>query len=717
MDLWQRKLLAFLHDPPCKALDIAGHEERRETFVRQAGFTEPEDMEWYEKNADRMAAAYDRYDFPEFKSSGLTSRFGGEDHPFRHPLGLTSLAIPEPPTPDIVGGKLQTIQHYAQNLPSDAQGEERDRINFFLHWRRWPVDGAQSEWRSACMPADTRIPDHTIWNHNSITSAIQCCWNAENNAIEPAFLLFQAGPVQEFIAQARSTRDLWSGSYMLSWLMAHAIKAVTDATGPDAVIFPFLRAQPLFDLLHRDLIYARVPYTGPGNREDSLWTRMKTHEREMLTPNLPNRFLALVPAGRAEELARAADKAFCDELKEIGKACWLWFEQNGHSLKDEWRPRFDAQIEVFPQVAWQTYPWKPETKDTWRDACKQTDRLLAARRNTRNFVAWPTDSDLAGARKDSLSGKEEIVGGEDWWKALRQNDKLKRLFRSDDVLGAVNLVKRVWHEAYLRDVWKLDVKKAVSFESVPDVAAGAWLADVREKRLNVSLRQDQRAFDAILRVGERIADHASEWGLPELDQPTDQTLDKWLDHVPPGAFMPASWKGRRGEECKPVIEALGALYRRVEGRKDPILDKPPGYVAIIAMDGDKMGEWMSGEKMPLLMEQFSKEAQQYFQDKPEKSQKRPLYPSFHAQFSEALANFAVYLARPVVKHFGGQLIYAGGDDVVCMTPAAVALDCAEALRAAFRGQTRLTELVPGIFEVFGDKGGWVKLAKPKGEQP
>ena len=32
-------------------------------------------------------------------------------------------------------------------------------------------------------------------------------------------LLFQLGPVQESIAQARSTRDLWSGSYLLSWLV------------------------------------------------------------------------------------------------------------------------------------------------------------------------------------------------------------------------------------------------------------------------------------------------------------------------------------------------------------------------------------------------------------------------------------------------------------------------------------------------------------------
>ena len=51
-------------------------------------------------------------------------------------------------------------------------------------------------------------------------------------------LLFQLGPVQEFIAQARSTRDLWSGSYMLSWLVAHAICAVVERS------FPHTRRRP-----------------------------------------------------------------------------------------------------------------------------------------------------------------------------------------------------------------------------------------------------------------------------------------------------------------------------------------------------------------------------------------------------------------------------------------------------------------------------------------
>jgi len=64
---------------------------------------------------------------------------------------------------------------------------------------------------------------------------------------------------------------------------------------------------------------------------------------------------------------------------------------------------------------------------------------------------------------------------------------------------------------------------------------------------------------------------------------------------------------------------------------------------------------------------------------------RPLSPSYHLQFSEALSNFALLCARPIVEAFDGRLIYAGGDDVVALLPADTALACGEALRLAFTG--------------------------------
>jgi len=64
-----------------------------------------------------------------------------------------------------------------------------------------------------------------------------------------SLLKLQIGPVQDFIAQARSTRDLWSGSYLLSWLMAAGARALVKKCGndPQVVISPVLAGQPIYD--------------------------------------------------------------------------------------------------------------------------------------------------------------------------------------------------------------------------------------------------------------------------------------------------------------------------------------------------------------------------------------------------------------------------------------------------------------------------------------
>lgn len=47
---------------------------------------------------------------------------------------------------------------------------------------------------------------------------------------------FTIGPVQGFVAQARRTRDLWAGSFLLSWLAGQAMAAVFNQGG--TITFP-----------------------------------------------------------------------------------------------------------------------------------------------------------------------------------------------------------------------------------------------------------------------------------------------------------------------------------------------------------------------------------------------------------------------------------------------------------------------------------------------
>ena len=650
---WKCKLMALLHDSPDKCFDIAGHERLAASFQQGAGFTDEEERNRIAeavKAADHFASAAERFVFPKGKCA--TTFTGAPGESFVHPLASSQFEV---------GGDIRSRSgHIHEILKGAVNGivETDWRKKHCLYWRRWLENAASSEKSYAkdlaFLPADTRIPDHSIWNHMTVTSALAGCM--EKGAVRPALLLFQLGPVQDFIAQARSTRDLWSGSYLLSWLMGHAMKAISDQVGPDALIFPNVRGNGIFDALHREEIYGSLYADGKGGK-DTLWDRMMEEKgkdnaaRWLLTPTLPNRFLAVVPADRAEALAKAAEDAVRTELTAIGEAVWGWVAQEAGVRSAGWKARWDTQISAFPLVAWAFQPWLgreeclaavkelpasvDENESPYKRLCDMlalgetdlpeadrdkryyanesktklrgsgilwsahyalADAKLAARRNTRDFAAWNNGS-AESAVKDSLSGKEECVGDEAFWKQLAQKDK--KLFTASHRYGAMNLIKRLWCRSdkvpYLRDRLGLgegQMGAALSFDSVPDVAL------------------------------------------------------------------------KNSDPANP-------------------------YVAILAMDGDDMGKWVSGAKTPALLSQLSASAQAYLEPilkaKGKIAIHRLLTPSYHLQFSEALANFATHLAGLVVEAHDGQLVYAGGDDVLAMLPASKAIECAEALRALFRG--------------------------------
>jgi len=210
-----------------------------------------------------------------------------------------------------------------------------------------------------------------------VTSALAGCV-CSNNVWQPAFLKFQLGPVQDFIAAARSIRDLWSGSYLLSWLMAVGMKALSAEVGPDAVIFPNLVGQPLFDLHWRDQLWQRVKI---GNRP--VWDSLGHSGSALLTPNLPNVFLALVPADRAATLGKLVEDAirtewsrvanhvwqFCDARVMKSSSCAKLTGDESFLTREVRKERFDTQVKRFLSLSWQTSPWP----DTLEDVLKVAD--------------------------------------------------------------------------------------------------------------------------------------------------------------------------------------------------------------------------------------------------------------------------------------------------------------------------------------------------------
>lgn len=307
-----------------------------------------------------------------------------------------------------------------------------------------------------------------------------------------SLLKFQIGPVQDFIAQARSTRDLWSGSYLLSWLTAAGIRELLASEGA-SLIFPAREGQLLLDL----------EKSKGGDHAD------------LLTPNLPNLFVARVPSENAGVLGEKVKVAIEAEWLRIAEAVW------GHEkLRDEiglhqtQGKRFSAQVDRHLSISWIV---TPEAGDYAVDYANNGWHLDAVRQ-TREFGAWdsavPRDKpQKARFEKDSLSGREEeVMRGVPGRKGAYAS-----LFKHDDYLGAVGVIKRVWHLAYLKEAHGLETgSRDFVIRSTRGIAARDWSKKANDDE---DLGEAEKYLAAIAFDGDSIG----KWVSGELLAESERT--------------------------------------------------------------------------------------------------------------------------------------------------------------------------------------------------
>lgn len=222
------------------------------------------------------------------------------------------------------------------------------------------------------LPADTRVPDHSIWDHLDLTSAFAGAF-ADDPDGEAALLALSIGPVQGFIAAARKMDDLWAGSHLLSRLAWEAMRPVCEALGPDAILFPRLRGIPQVDLWLRDAMKLPAELF-----EGSDWMRGGTDANPLFAAALPNRFVAVVPASRAREIAETVTQAVRGWLQTTGQTVVdRLLEKTGAKQKNAGRDesvhayqQMRDQLAGFPEVHWAAVPF---SVIRCRDAAKQRD--------------------------------------------------------------------------------------------------------------------------------------------------------------------------------------------------------------------------------------------------------------------------------------------------------------------------------------------------------
>lgn len=680
---WDQLLLVYLHDPIDKAMDIRGHESRAARYASRALDREVtrEEIKSTASLADQLASRAERLPMPTAGPDGERA-VGPEDGRIevRHPVSaqpgvLDGLAIDEV-------GVLEAIGSIVDGLPDP-------RSRFLALWRLLPERLAERLGQGlARLPADTRVPDHTLIQHADITSGL---WVVSREGAGGALLSVSLGPVQSFIAAARSVRDLWSGSAILSWLTFQGIRPVLETLGPTALVYPALRGNPLMDLwLRNDAgLDNLVPLPPEGSRR---------------SPSLPNRFVALVPWGsegaEAHGMANACEDAVRAAWRRLADDVRGCLDRILSDLDRDWARRWQAQVDSFFEVRTATLPVRGMNDETvasmiggakavfdgvWPEAAKvrgladaipgsqrpsyaqraaglwqaqleASARLMEAQRSIRHVPETPLAvSGEPSPPKCSLLGSYEQMGpaGLDdsrrfWEDAADKISVSGVLLRSRERFSAIALSKRFAAPATLAREFSLDLSD-LRFPDTATVAAADWLAEAEIDPYTV--RREH-----------------GDWNGRWLHQKRREAVE---------------------DDGQPPPETV---WKKIEmARKDGDDAHPPVYYAILAMDADRMGRWLKGESAPEVREVLHPKMADYYKELGGMANagleaKRPVGPALHASISEALNNFASHVAPGIVAKYKGTLIYSGGDDVLALLPARRAVACAAELRRAFRGE-------------------------------
>lgn len=365
--LWQAKLLARIHDPAEKSIilmnTLEGHEGGTVAALKKQLFTPEQLTELNQliKTADHWAAAADRPNLPKGHQWDINFL---SDFQLVHPLSGARFHIKDMnrQNTDLKQLKADSLKHFTRLIQKDASGNIDHQKSYFANWR-FGAEGKMVEggwgglWEQ--LPADTRIPDHTIWAHLDLTSAFTGSMrDADGQPDTPVLLSMQFGPVQDFIAQARSTSDLWAGSHLLSRLTWQGIKTLCNELGPDSVLIPQLRGVAVVDAwLHQEQGLPLQLFKDAG----AAWTKANDDSNPLFAAALPNKFTALVPKSRVKELAQKVEQSVRDWVQTLGRDMLKELlkkageDENNRSLPC-WT-QLEAQLAGFPECYWAAVPF------------------------------------------------------------------------------------------------------------------------------------------------------------------------------------------------------------------------------------------------------------------------------------------------------------------------------------------------------------------------
>ena len=804
-EFWFKKILQLFHDPPGKPFAFwpgtGGHMKLAQdifTAILKKKY-------WINPVPDIVATGADRplLTIPKGQKGGIGTRHFHKDPTVTHPLGNAPIRLRLPFGVEKV--ERDTIDELAllqqdtaeQFAPDDIGSAEELKHTFFRLWRRFREEVLRKDPGSLWefMPADSRCPDHSIWEHNRVASALSFVKKelAALDQKDPAYpwlLSFGLRPVQEFLKQARKGQDLWTGSMLIAELSWAAIEKVITHYGPDCIVYPDLRGNPRADIW----LYSNVKSAFPGS-DSTVSTRAAV---------IPHTFIAILPRGSdksnhlwpIERLAENACKAVKKRWQDLADDVEKWMEgTTSRAFSPAWNKLWEYGKDNCPlEPTWVAIPWpviegqnqyyfpggalpaqdqeqikRPDEHDArvikkregllgkWMPGYvwKQYEYELSvfARTNEKlllysgyayapshhklktihdlrkRMITLPEPSPpevsyekcticrIRGAISDykvKTGDKSEDIrkGIREFWKSRELDPEEKGSERLCPVCSAKRFLVRsgsqefnqVWVGAghSIDDERDHDGKLRTPFPSTVVIAAQEYLEGLAEHYDGFSI-----FLDSIVKLHGQLDIQRSSFTrtLPRLAAAVKKELraKDFLMLDPQLALFPemveSQIQSKAGDDPgkREIWKELLKQIQELRKRADKKFNGPPKtQVAILVMDGDRMGKLLLGDPQkikarwqdvihPDIVEKIRNS--EYFRHTgwPELLRLRRMGgPSLQAFISRALADFAHHIVPWVVEQeFSGRLIYAGGDDLLALAPAHEALKIAARLQELF----------------------------------
>lgn len=220
------------------------------------------------------------------------------------------------------------------------------------------------------------------------------------------------GPVQEFINEARKTRDLYIGSHLLSLATLKSMKPIFDNNG--VIIYPYLA--------------------------DS---KNSSHN------SIPNLYMAVIPEDGLNRTTEQMKNALHDFMNDMGKKVVKELQDNSE-FETLWR----YQINDHFYLNWVAIPiTTDELIHSYKSKVRDIQNFLDERKLTRTFESWKGSND----KKCVQCGHRESIQYEIY-------KKFKTRIKENERLCAICLTKRLLKARYIE-------KEEPDFESVVDVSA------------------------------------------------------------------------------------------------------------------------------------------------------------------------------------------------------------------------------------------------------